>query len=1167
MVLNNYMASYYQQQDPHSIHPSSAYHHNVQNHSSGQTGPGIDLTPDQRNQHYLSRSTFHRPDVSRDTWAQQASLNATQAAGALSHMGEMSTRRPSDTASSNSNGVASLIEGNPINRQSATITYDYYQPRQQHVDLSSSNRQSETHFSHVMSGRNATAQDQHDRQQRNFAATSLATISNNTHSSESPAQTGLSTNNLSRGFQTEIVSHANLVHSRQLNNDSHTARPSNGYTGNQAASATRTLPPVTGVDRRFTNGHASNDNNQRTGQTYANGDNGQRSATVDPTDVYDPWQEYQRRQVAAQEAAERARKEEVLREEQERRRIEAELMRTEHKAMMQRDGNHSSSSVGFNQVDESLQLIGAMRSRERSNLSKTPVSGQSSNMAVSNKEQVEAEVKAMMTKLRELSSKDPTLLAQIWDQERKAQSGKVKEGNTGSHEVSNSFSIAPSKGTQLHVTSNSMLAADQRFRSASRSSTPHVQRISNNPVNLEDDFQKQKCTEKLKKPLSRGTEWPPEKKVHVAAAASDYLNSYPGNENKRITTQEISTLLDSNPSYIELCEILEARGFVIARGVLARALLSAVPDINSSAATAQPSISGNGSHHKTTNGDNLKCPDSTSSRTNTDPVNAGTRHSTSTSDLKGKHTQRIIESGNLVDPLLQGVSEPHGSARSKAGSAANLSHKVKNTAHASQNVTKATSKEEAARKRDFAEIVDLSLLSDEECGPPAKKVVTENNQQPSHVDKLASQDLGTLQAVHDFLHPTPNPSGPNENGSMKLQPKIGVDNKFRNLVIANDIDETKALRRTSYNVTTIARDVLLATGKHPEMARLNGHLEPLLTTFRNLSCTSDLNTLRWDIIDPGNPLPDTSAYSGYNGSSGDEEEDQPILASHMLTATNVGESTFTQRLDTRGPTNVGKPVFKRWRGRPPRSNHPGNQSRPGGHDEGCQPNTFGASTPTSGDPDRIPTRTPESVATSGSGGNSSNTRSSGYAAFRQAMAADGTPLPRKKGRPVGWRKYPATASSTPGSAQDPGSAHKPSNLRHSQTAGEKHKGAIQKDSNSSPSHEPQFRVYKCLWQRCAAELHNLDTLCKHVNKIHCKPNSNGVYDCRWATCGKTIRDTDSTTGEETERTEYLSYSRIDEIESHIEKAHLSVVAWSLGDGPAAGLSGKTTCRSFNYETY
>ena len=1164
MVLNNYMGNYYQQQDPHNVHPSSNYHYNVQSHDSVRTGPGLDLNPNRRNQQYFSRSSFHRPDASGDSWAQQASLNATQATGALSHMGEMSTRRPSDTTTSNGNGLTSLVESNSINGHADTVTYDYYQPRQQQGDLSSSNRQSETHFPHVMTGRDAATQDQYDRQQRSFAATSLATISNISHNSESSAQQGLNSNNFSRGFQPEVISQAHFKHSRQFNNDPNAPKPTNGYVSNHAGSATRTLPPVTGVDRGYTVVHASNDNHQRSGQTYANGDNGQRSTTVDPTDVYNPWQEYQRRQVAAQEAAEKARKEEILREEQERRRIEVEIMRTEQKANMQKNGLQPPNSLDSSHFNGSLDLNGAMRSRERSDLSKTPVSGQSSNIAVSAKEEVEAEVKAMMTKLRELSSKDPTLLAQIWDQERKAQSNKVKESSTGSHEVSNSFSMAPSKGTQLNITSNTTLGANQRVRSASRSSTPQIQRAHNTPANLEDHSQKLKRIEIPKKPLSRGTEWPPEKKVHVAAAASEYLNNYPGNENKRITTKEISTLLDSNPSYIELCEILEARGFIIERGVLARALLSAVPDINSSAATTQSSTLGNGSYYKTARGDQVQSPELTSSRAVTAPVNAEICPSTSISTLKEKLAQQSIESGNLIDPPLQDVSETHRSGRNRAGNSANPSHKIRNITHACHNATKPTSKEEAARKRDFAEIVDLSLLSDEECGPPAKKVVTESNQQPSHVHKLTNQDLGTLQAVHDFLHPTQNPSTSNENGLMKLQSKVGADNKFRNLVVANDIDERKALRRTTYNVTTIARDVLLATGKHPEMARLNGHLEPLLTTFRNLSCTSDLGTLRWDSIDPGTPLPDTSA--GYNGSSGDEEEDHPIMASHVRTPTNAGESTFAQRIDTRAPTNVGKPVFKRWRGRPPRSNHPGNQSRPYSHDEGRQPNMFGTSTPMSGDRNNTPLTTPGSGVTSGSGENSSSVNSSGYAAFRQAMTADGTPLPRKKGRPVGWRKYPA-ASSTPGSAQDPTSARKPSNLRHSQTAGEKHKGTAHKDSNLSPAHEPQFRIYKCLWQRCSAELHNLDTLCKHIKKIHCKPNPNGNYDCRWATCGKTIRDTDSGTGEETERTDYLLFSSRDEVESHVEKSHMSAVAWSLGDGPAAGLSGKSIYQNSIQITY
>ena len=70
--------------------------------------------------------------------------------------------------------------------------------------------------------------------------------------------------------------------------------------------------------------------------------------------------------------------------------------------------------------------------------------------------------------------------------------------------------------------------------------------------------------------------------------------------------------------------------------------------------------------------------------------------------------------------------------------------------------------------------------------------------------------------------------------------------------LAQPVDRKKALRRSRYDVRTLARDVLLATGKHPDLLPLNGHLEVLRNMFTNsINFNSDLSTVRWDLIDPG----------------------------------------------------------------------------------------------------------------------------------------------------------------------------------------------------------------------------------------------------------------------------------------------------------------------------
>ncbi len=68
--------------------------------------------------------------------------------------------------------------------------------------------------------------------------------------------------------------------------------------------------------------------------------------------------------------------------------------------------------------------------------------------------------------------------------------------------------------------------------------------------------------------------------------------------------------------------------------------------------------------------------------------------------------------------------------------------------------------------------------------------------------------------------------------------------------IVQPIGTSVARRRTRYNPKTIARDVLIATGRHQTQRALNAHLEGL-KRFRAVNNDSDLSTFRWDIVDPG----------------------------------------------------------------------------------------------------------------------------------------------------------------------------------------------------------------------------------------------------------------------------------------------------------------------------
>lgn len=74
------------------------------------------------------------------------------------------------------------------------------------------------------------------------------------------------------------------------------------------------------------------------------------------------------------------------------------------------------------------------------------------------------------------------------------------------------------------------------------------------------------------------TIWPENKKTSLAAVAKQTLESYPANSEKAISADEIRSMLDKNPSYADLCKVLETKGFKFERGEFARVLLSAAPE-------------------------------------------------------------------------------------------------------------------------------------------------------------------------------------------------------------------------------------------------------------------------------------------------------------------------------------------------------------------------------------------------------------------------------------------------------------------------------------------------------------------------------------------------------------------------------------------------------------
>ena len=293
----------------------------------------------------------------------------------------------------------------------------------------------------------------------------------------------------------------------------------------------------------------------------------------------------------------------------------------------------------------------------------------------------------------------------------------------------------------------------------------------------------------------------------MAEAAVIVLTNNPSNVGTKINADEIHALLDQNPSYTEMCEHLEARGFVVERGHFARFLLGAVPDIGvASPATKAPLLTTNQQAHEYVAPTSSQLP----------PPHDQNRH--------GQNYQKMLGQQSMSN-------EQHAHNSGKALTAPIL-------------VAKSTTKEDKARKRNFSDIVDLTQeMSDDEdfrrhC--PRPRIESSSHHQSLDPAKMTISKTGSSAPAPSHTKKLEDTQHPSTDRDRILKERVAEPmNKRRD-----------ARRRSSYDPKTIARDVLIASGKHPTMAPLNYHLEILRDRFECINNDTDLCTFKWDIVDP-----------------------------------------------------------------------------------------------------------------------------------------------------------------------------------------------------------------------------------------------------------------------------------------------------------------------------
>lgn len=114
----------------------------------------------------------------------------------------------------------------------------------------------------------------------------------------------------------------------------------------------------------------------------------------------------------------------------------------------------------------------------------------------------------------------------------------------------------------------------------------------------------------------------------------------------------------------------------------------------------------------------------------------------------------------------------------------------------------------------------------------------------------------------------------------------------------------------------------------------------------------------------------------------------------------------------------------------------------------------------------------------------------------------------------------------------------------------KRRGRPPKQPSPSPSAvyhglEPSFLAFLCEWDGCKAELHNLDTLRKHVYVVHgrCRYQQQHHHQqqqqhqiCLWGKCARG------------EQARVFADEQV--FKAHVEEAHLVPFGWHTGDGPS-----------------
>lgn len=444
--------------------------------------------------------------------------------------------------------------------------------------------------------------------------------------------------------------------------------------------------------------------------------------------------------------------------------------------------------------------------------------------------------------------------------------------------AANSQLDAPASVAQVNV--NSMLNQEHQQSPAptSASATKKAStKVQQNASTAAPSISKPKAT-----PAQEAT-WPAATQQKLAHAASEYLSKDTANKGKGCSPDSLMLLLRNNPTYPDLCAQLESRGFVLDRQAMARFLLAAVPallggnngqeqkkaEANKNTPPAQPSPP-----PPSTTTQSLPHPLSLPAQSTQASRPAPPAQSTIPPPHPHPLPQGVPTSDLDVVFYQSGAPAPKPRAPNRNSGAGDQKGKPpwqrpRRSDGAWISNTPVGPKAEMAKKRLFSEIVDMSQLSSDEEEMPSdydddgedglsnRRMSSMNmdvSQPPNFPDPASFMDIDT-DSSHAVEQDLPDSRNEMPEPDIEFDPddELVLREIKRIPNICKPLNPSAALKRVYYNPKSIARDIMLATGRHPSERPLNFHLMHFTQTFLGVNMRSDLETFRWDLVDPGEP--------------------------------------------------------------------------------------------------------------------------------------------------------------------------------------------------------------------------------------------------------------------------------------------------------------------------